>query len=124
MSWAKAARRAAKARRERTREVGFRGGTNGKEGRGRTAVDGRDEAEDEGPHAGREVRGESVQDGGVAPDVLEDVETVALDDVLQCDVDCREQAADERVDEDSTAFLHGDETRILKVQLGNVRLLW
>jgi hypothetical protein len=43
---------------------------------------------------------------------------------LQCDVDCREQAADERVDEDCTAFLHGDKTRILKVQLGNVRLLW
>jgi hypothetical protein len=60
MSWAKAARQAAEARKKTTREVGLRGGRMAKKEGGRTAVDGRDEAEDKRPHAGREVREESV----------------------------------------------------------------
>lgn len=48
----------------------------------RTAIDGRDEANDDGPNNGDEVSKECVINRRIAADTLQDVKAVSLDDVF------------------------------------------
>ena len=59
--------------------------------RWRTTIDGGDEANQKGPHRDQEVRGEHIDNMGIAPDLLEDVEPVALHDICCMGVSVRSE---------------------------------